>query len=59
MEPTGERPAVLANCSLPDATRDRQQMAKLRQMLVDAEKMTDDEIPNAVALFWLNAWRQR
>jgi hypothetical protein len=59
MEPTGERPAVLANCSLPDATRDRQQMAKLRQMLVDAEKMTDDEIPNAVALFWLKAWQQR
>jgi hypothetical protein len=34
-------------------------MAELRKKLVEAEQMTDSEISDAVANFWLKAFRQR
>lgn len=59
MNERGDQKGMLQYSSLPDATRDRSWMAELRKKLEEAEQMTDSEISDAVASFWLKAFRQR
>jgi hypothetical protein len=59
MEPRSEHTGMLQYTSLPDATQDRNQMAWLRKLLEAAENMPEEVISDAVATFWLKAFRQR
>jgi hypothetical protein len=59
MNPRGEQTGMLQYSSLPDATMNRDHMKWLRDRLSEAETMEENKISDAVASFWLKAFRQR
>jgi hypothetical protein len=59
MDPKSEQTGMLQYTSFPDATRDRNQMQWLRERLKEAETMEESQLSDAIASFWLKAFRQR
>lgn len=59
MDPRSEQTGMLQCSSFPDATKDRSHMNWLSERLVEAETMEEHKISDAVAQFWLKAFRQR
>jgi hypothetical protein len=60
LQPRSAWSEIMLATSLRDVTNDKKEFKRLTQLRADAEKLeTDEQVIEAIALFWLSAWKQR